>query len=398
MLDSKQGIGAILAFVLLVTFVTPVLAVEYNPGVRAGDYVKYGNYEGVNAGNFSWEKKEVVAVSGKTVTLLTTGQYKNGTNIPSVGVTFVNLETGETNETHSDLKSVIAAELQQGDLVPPGKLAVNRTEIRTYVGGVSRTVNVLVEEFSLGDLNVRATAVYDKVSGMALEWENWATRPPGIPFSIQYNVVETNLWEVSSPPPQLETLYFVLAAAVIAIAIAITVVVVIRKRKRPGAKTQMMEAKAMDLTYNLSGVIRGECYLADSLGPCVKVVCELHTRGVSALAIVREDPEYMTKTCNLKPDDVVLLSSQPIKGFKAMSSLQEISIAVTKFVKAGGGVVLLDGLEYLISRFGFNTVYMMLQEKHIEFLAAGTVLLVPVNMETLDSREKGQLLSELKLL
>jgi hypothetical protein len=81
-----------------------------------------------------------------------------------------------------------------------------------------------------------------------------------------------------------------------------------------------------------------------------------------------------------------------------VDGLQDLSIAVMKFLKAGGGVVLLDGLEYLISRFGFNSVYMCLQEKKIEFLEAGAVLLVPVNMETLDSREKSQLLSELKLL
>jgi hypothetical protein len=41
---------------------------------------------------------------------------------------------------------------------------------------------------------------------------------------------------------------------------------------------------------------------------------------------------------------------------------------------------------------------MFLAEKHIEFVEGGAILLVPVNMETLDSREKGQLLSELKLL
>jgi hypothetical protein len=76
----------------------------------------------------------------------------------------------------------------------------------------------------------------------------------------------------------------------------------------------------------------------------------------------------------------------------------EISIAIMKFVKAGSGVVLLDGLEYLISRFGFNAVYMCLQEKKIEFLEAGAILLIPLNMETLDSREKALLFSELKLL
>jgi hypothetical protein len=138
--------------------------------------------------------------------------------------------------------------------------------------------------------------------------------------------------------------------------------------------------------------------LADSLERCLKIVSDINKRGVNCLCVVREDPELVSKNYSLKPEDIVLLSLHPVKGFKAISSLQEISIATAKFLKAGGGVVLLDGLEYLVSRFGFNTVYMCLQEKHIDFLEAGAVLLVPVNMETLDPREKGQLLSELKLL
>jgi hypothetical protein len=191
--------------------------------------------------------------------------------------------------------------------------------------------------------------------------------------------------------------YYALGAVAVAVAIPVTTVAVLRKRK-PDKRSKMLEQKVIDLTYNLSGVNRGECYLADSLERCLKIVSDLHNRGVSGLCIVREDPELVTKNYGLKPDDVVLLSSQPIKGFKAISSLQETSIAITKFLKAGGGAVLLDGFEYLISRFGFNPVYLCLQEKHIEFLEAGAVLLVPVNMETLDSKEKGHLLSELKLL
>jgi hypothetical protein len=41
---------------------------------------------------------------------------------------------------------------------------------------------------------------------------------------------------------------------------------------------------------------------------------------------------------------------------------------------------------------------MMLQEKKIEFLEAGAVLLVTLNTESLNSQEKGQLLGELKPL
>jgi len=41
---------------------------------------------------------------------------------------------------------------------------------------------------------------------------------------------------------------------------------------------------------------------------------------------------------------------------------------------------------------------MMIQEKRFEFLESGATLLVPVNMETLDTKEKGLLSSELKIL
>jgi hypothetical protein len=398
-LDFKPKVAAALAFVLLVTFVAPVLAVEYNPGVSAGQYVKYGNFYEVNLGAvvYDWEKVEVVAVSGKEVTLLMTGQLKNGTAMPHSGDTYVhNLETGATNETHSDLKSIIAANLNEGDAVPPGTFSVNKTEIRTY-SGVSRVVNILIEDFSTGNATARLTVVYDKASGMALEYEQWWTDPAtGIKRAIYYSVTDTNIFEVPHPsaPIPVEAFY---ALGAVAVAIPVTTVAVLRKRK-PETKNKVLEQKVMDLTYNLSGVNRGECYLADSLQHCLKIVSDLHNRGVNGLCIVREDPEFVTKNYSLNPDDVVLLSSQPIKGFKAIGSLQEISIAVMRFLKAGGGAVLLDGLEYLISRFGFNTVYMCLQEKHIEFLEAGAVLLVPVNMETLDNREKGQLLSELKLL
>lgn len=400
MLDFKPKIAAALAFVLLVTFVASVLAVEYNPGVSVGQYVKYGNWHSVNTNTsvfMDWQKVEVIAASGKEVTLLKTGQFKNGTGMPYTGDTYVyDLETGVTNETHSDLKFIIAANLNQGDAVPPGTFAVNKTEIRTYMG-VSRVVNILIQETSSDFATSRLTVVYDKASGMALECEQWWTEHAiGIQKAVYFSVTDTNIFEASHPAAAIPVEAFYALGAVV-VAIPVTTAVVLRKRK-PETKNKVLEQKVMDLTYNLSGVNRGECYLADSLQHCLKIVSDLHNRGVNGLCIVREDPEFVTKNYNLKPDDVVLLSSQPIKGFKAISSLQEISIAITKFLKAGGGAVLLDGLEYLISRSGFNTVYMCLQEKHIEFLEAGAVLLVPVNMETLDNREKGQLLSELKLL
>jgi hypothetical protein len=406
-LSSRLTSTAGLASVLLVAFVAPVLAANYNPGVSVGEYVILGNWYSINVPPtqlVNWEKIEVIAVSGKEVTWRMTGQMKNGSAILNNGETYVvDVETGATNYTHSLLGPIIAADLNQGDKVQagPATFEVNKTEIDTYLN-VSRPVNVLVYEASVvsgGLVNSTSTFVYDKASGMLLEDENRiyrsnATNPDHL---VYMSVTDTNIFSPFSPLKIPVEIVYAIAAAVVVAPIG-TAVVVLRRRRQTEEKTKVLKTKATDLAYNLGGVNRGECYLADSLEHCLKVASDLHSRGVNVLCIVREDPESIIENYNLKPDDVVLLSSKPIKGFKAVDGLQEVAITIMKFLKAGGGAVILDGFEYLISRFGFNTVYKMCQENHIGFLEAGAVLLIPLNMETLDNREKGQLLSELKVL
>ena len=159
-----------------------------------------------------------------------------------------------------------------------------------------------------------------------------------------------------------------------------------------------LEQRLKEITYTLSGVKGGESYLASSIQNCLKIVFDLNSHGVKSLCIVRENPDSLVKDYNFKPENIMLLSAKPIKEFKAISDLQEVAITITKFLKNGGGVVILGGLEYLISRCGFNPVFMMVQEKRFEFLEAGATLLVPANLEALENREKALLSSELKLL
>jgi len=415
MVGSKSKIAAALAFFLLLALVFPVFAVDYKPGVSAGKYVKNGNFFGVNlsGGNktaFKWMIIEVIAVSGTEVTLQTTGETMDGSPMANNGeITYHNVETGATNYTHSDIQVIMAANLNQGDIVPLAHktLTVTRTEMRVY-NGTTRVVNILVDEIPTksqqgNEETIRTTYVYDRDSGMLLETETWFIIANESDKMMHWSVVDTNIFNIQAPTatgaPVVQAEYIYAAVIVIVVAVVMpSLTVIVRKRKHPEGETKILENKVMELTYNLSGVNRGESYLSNSLPQCLKIVCDLHSRGVNSLCIVREDPEIIVNNCGLKPEEVILLSSKPIKGFRAVDSLQEIAIIITKFLKANGGVVLLDGLSYLISRFDFNSVYMCLQEKKIEFMEAGAVLLVPVNMETLDNREKGLLLSELKLL
>ena len=80
----------IIAVVILVALVLPVLTIQYNVGVTSGQYVKYGNFVGSGPGyeafnDYGFINLQVVSVSGNAVTLLSTGQFKNGTALPGNG-------------------------------------------------------------------------------------------------------------------------------------------------------------------------------------------------------------------------------------------------------------------------------------------------------------------------
>jgi len=159
-----------------------------------------------------------------------------------------------------------------------------------------------------------------------------------------------------------------------------------------------LEERLRDIAYSLSGVKAGQSYLINSVHQSLKIAFDLISQKVKGLFIVREDPDSMVKNYNFKPEDIVLLSVRPIREFKAVNNIQDVAIIITKFLKNGGGVVVLSGLEYLISRFSFNSVFMMIQEKRFEFLEAGATFLVPINLNSLDLKEKSLLTSELKLI
>ena len=182
--------------------VTAGLPLGYIPGVSVGQYVKYGNFVGVGPGLpaenvLDWLKTEVVAVSGKEVTLRTSGQFQNGTATPGSGSsTTYNVETGMMNGTVVyTYGPIIAANLNEGDAIPPTSYGytINKTETRTYLG-VSRSVNILNTTYSSADYANRWTIIYDKASGMQLEMEfEWTNKTATPPTTIKtgYSVIET---------------------------------------------------------------------------------------------------------------------------------------------------------------------------------------------------------------
>lgn len=235
--SSKFIIALILVTCLLAALAMPVLAVDYNPGVNVGQYVKYGNFAVTGPGfesfsDLQYETIEVTNVAGKEVTLLSLGQYKNDTATPGNGTSSVwNIEAGTQDGSAKTQGPIIAANLNSGDAIPPpNTFFVNATEIRSYIG-VTRTVNVLSVALLTPDYNSTLNYVYDKESGLLLESSSETIVPSQSESTVStfsYSVIETNVF-ASAPANNVVLEYVVIAVVLIAI-VAFVVAVLSRRR------------------------------------------------------------------------------------------------------------------------------------------------------------------------
>jgi hypothetical protein len=238
--NIKYSLCLFFAALVLLALALPVFAVGYNPGVTAGQYVKYGNFSGIGEGfegfnDYGFLQLQVISVSGKDVTLLSTGQYKNGTALPGNGTTMVwNIETGTEDGSPATQGPILAANLNQGDAIPPlSTYSINQTESRTYLGS-SRTVNILSVQIRTADYNSTLTYVYDKLSGMILESSTQTTtqsQPTPASSSYSYSIIGTNIFGPNASVPEL-SIATLEVVGIIGLIIGIAIVLVLVKKRK----------------------------------------------------------------------------------------------------------------------------------------------------------------------
>ena len=239
MSDLKLGIAFALTCALLMALAVPVLAVDYNPGISVGQGAEYGNYvlDGQET-DVNWTRFGVAAISGKEVTLTEITAYMNGTD-ETVDKIY-NVEAGTVDGQPAAFPGtwIIAANLNEGDALPPVDLGyiVNTTETRTYLG-VSRSVNIVSYTFSGEGYTLSETFVYDKASGIMLEMEGEAV-VGDTTQTYSHSITVTNIFEEPEPTPSegipVEYLYVGVAVVIIVVAAA---VIVLKKRSKQASKT-----------------------------------------------------------------------------------------------------------------------------------------------------------------
>ncbi len=148
----------------------------------------------------------------------------------------------------------------------------------------------------------------------------------------------------------------------------------------------------------------GSSYLFTSKGVAraYEVLKKLLSEGKRGLVITRTHPNRVQQLYSLGcPIMWIAKSSSAAGGVISLepTRLMKIHSTISDFIKANpGSVVLLDGLEYLITENGFGPVMKAVQLTNEEVAMSGSFLLVPLDPRTLETQQLGFLEREFSLM
>jgi archaellum biogenesis ATPase FlaH len=111
-------------------------------------------------------------------------------------------------------------------------------------------------------------------------------------------------------------------------------------------------------------------------------------RGSKGYCVTRDYPLKIRSKYNLGETTIIWLSNIGKEDSLRPKDLEKLSFSLEQFLsKNQGGVILLDGLEYLITNNNFLTVLRFLQTLRDQVAINHSILLMAVNPSTLDPHE-----------
>ncbi len=147
---------------------------------------------------------------------------------------------------------------------------------------------------------------------------------------------------------------------------------------------------------------RGYCYLIESEDPYAgfDVFVDHIEHGAQGMYIAREYPEKLVKRFELRSGPFIWLSyERNIKYAREPTNIPLIYSEVKNFLdNAKGGILLISGLEYLITQNNFIKVLKFIQLLNENVAIKDALLLLPVSPQALNSRDIKILERELRVL
>jgi len=269
---AKAYFGAFVLAILASSAIFPSLvrSVNYVPGVKVGDWIKYGEYKvtwngtGAEPSYIADEKKvewlriDFENVSGTMVTLNGTVQLNNGTQ------TSQNFSIDVTgNPNMSGVNLLIACNLERGDhLTNQGSSpTINQTTTGIYAGA-NRNINLAEMSSVRGNQTTTAKICWDQSTGAMVEthsnspdYYNATAAALGAYIELSIKATETNMWSPDLLGSLSNNLIYIVAGTIVIIAVIVTAIFLRRKKQSTPPSPSPTEA-----TQTSAANLHGDAY------------------------------------------------------------------------------------------------------------------------------------------
>lgn len=156
-----------------------------------------------------------------------------------------------------------------------------------------------------------------------------------------------------------------------------------KKEEESGMEVARSSAKVYELR-------RGFSYLVKETKPnkSFEIFVDQVTHNIQGLCVTRQHPTIIRKEWGLEKTPIIWLSNQLGKVYVNPSNIGILSDTIIRFVeKSGDGVILIDGIEFLIVNNDFDKVLRMVHHVTEAVMENRSRLIVSVDPRTLETRE-----------
>lgn len=156
-----------------------------------------------------------------------------------------------------------------------------------------------------------------------------------------------------------------------------------KKEEENGMEVARSSAKVYELR-------RGFSYLVKETKPTksFEIFVDQVTHNIQGLCVTRQHPTIIRKEWGLEKTPIIWLSNQLGKVYVNPSNIGILSDTIIRFVeKSNDGVILIDGIEFLIVNNDFDKVLRMVHHVTEAVMENRSRLIVSVDPRTLETRE-----------
>jgi len=162
------------------------------------------------------------------------------------------------------------------------------------------------------------------------------------------------------------------------------------------------ELSVIDLSANQEEPIVGCTYLVEERRPRQSLeLCEKYAaEGANLMIISRDPPLKIMEGSSFSPKRTLWITSIVGKENLDPTAVGLLMNEIKKFIDQTGkkAVVLIDGLEYLISVNTYDRMLQFIHQMRDIFVMSGSILIIPIDTRTLSDREQALLERNLQVV